>query len=380
MKKLLPLTLLLICSCSFQSNPIKSSFNSNQFLKKVVSDNEDYQIQILLTTINNNKGEKLFNDFQYQLDEDQYFYPASTIKLPIVTLSLKKINELRLEGYNIDLKSKIKLYSENNSIKTDSITSFQNLIADVFLVSDNSASNVLIDFIGYNYFNEEIKKAGFNNTYLNHKFNPDPFVKSTWTISDLNNNIISNNDNQIIVKARDNLKDIDKGDNTFRDGEIIKGPINFSEKNRSSLLDMHNILKYIFYPEIFDPENSFNLNVEDYDFLRYWMSRFTYEDLGQKYLDNQKYFETYNKFFIHGDDTLINDNNIRVYNKIGQAYGTSIDNAFIKNYNEDIEFFLTATIYTNKNRIINDNNYEYDEIAIPFLANLSREIYNLLLD
>ena len=196
----------------------------------------------------------------------------------------------------------------------------------------------------------------------------------------MNNNIISNNNNQIIVKARDNLKDINKGDNTFRNGEIIKGPINFSEKNRSSLLDMHNLLKYIFYPEIFDPENSFNLYVEDYDFLRYWMSRFTYEDLGQKYMDDQKYFETYNKFFIHGDDTLINDNNIRVYNKIGQAYGTSIDNAFIKNYNEDIEFFLTATIYTNKNRIINDNNYEYDEIAIPFLANLSREIYKILLD
>jgi len=110
------------------------------------------------------------------------------------------------------------------------------------------------------------------------------------------------------------------------------------------------------------------------------MSRFTYEDLGQKYMDDQKYFETYNKFFIHGDDTLINDNNIRVYNKIGQAYGTSIDNAFIKNYNEDIEFFLTATIYTNKNRIINDNNYEYDEIAIPFLAKLSRAIYDELVD
>jgi len=64
MKKLLPIILLLICSCSFQSNPIKYSFNSNQFLNKVVNDNEDYQIQILLTTINNNKGEKIFKDFQ----------------------------------------------------------------------------------------------------------------------------------------------------------------------------------------------------------------------------------------------------------------------------------------------------------------------------
>ena len=71
---------------------------------------------------------------------------------------------------------------------------------------------------------------------------------------------------------------------------------------------------------------------------------------------------------------------IRVYNKIGQAYGTSIDNALIKNYQDNIEFILTATIYTNKNKVINDNLYEYDDIAVPFLAKLSRGIYQELMD
>ena len=39
-----------------------------------------------------------------------------------------------------------------------------------------------------------------------------------------------------------------------------------------------------------------------------------------------------------------------------------------------LNFFLTATIYTNKNKVINDNVYEYKETAIPFLSKLSKAI------
>ncbi|MBL6604257.1 MAG: serine hydrolase [Bacteroidetes bacterium] len=385
MKQLFCLLLsIILFGCSLETSPIKSSFRKNNFLKEIIKEKEDYEIQVLLTKINHYNSQVNFQEYKYQLDDNKYFYPASTIKLPIVVLALKKINELRSKGSEITLKSKIILnYKDDYSklVILDSITSFQNLIADVFLVSDNSASNILIDFIGYNYFNDEMKNAGFYKTYLNHKFNPDPYVNSTWQISDLDNNIISSlNDNQKIIKADDNTSGLDKGERRYLKGEILDESLNFSEKNRSSITDMHNLIKYIFYPDIFDSTNTFNLNVEDYDFLRYWMSRFTYEDIGEKFIGDEKFFETYNKFFIHGDEQSLSNEQIRVYNKIGQAYGTSIDNGLIKNYQDNIEFILTATIYTNKNKVINDNLYEYDDIAVPFLAKLSRAIYDELVD
>lgn len=385
MKQLACLLLsIILFGCSLEANPIKSSFRKNDFLKEIIKEKEDYEIQILLTKIDQYNSKVDFQEYKYQLDDNKYFYPASTIKLPIVVLTLKKINELRSKGSEITLKSKITLnYKDDYSelVVRDSITSFQNLIADVFLVSDNSASNILIDFIGYNYFNHEMENAGFDKTYLNHKFNPDPYVNSTWQISDLDNNIISSiNDNQKIIKADEKTNGLEKGERRYFKGEILDESLNFSEKNRSSITDMHNLIKYIFYPEIFDSTNTFNLNVEDYDFLRYWMSRFTYEDIGEKFIGDEKFFETYNKFFIHGDEQSVSNEQIRVYNKIGQAYGTSIDNGLIKNYQDNVEFILTATIYTNKNKVINDNLYEYDDLAVPFLAKLSRAIYNELVD
>ena len=383
MKRILLLALFSsLLSCN--SNPIELVLKSDPYLKEIIKDKEDYEIQVMLTKINHDNTKIDFQNYQYQHDENQYFYPASTIKLPIVVLTLKKINELRSKGSDITLKSKIILNNVDNYSNfklQDSITSFQNLIADIFLVSDNSASNILIDFIGYNYFNDEMQNAGFDRTYLNHKFNPDPYVNSTWQISDLDNNMISSiNDNQKIIKADDKTNGLDKGESRYFNGEILDESLNFSEKNRFSITDMHNLIKYIFYPEIFDMANTFNLNVEDYDFIRYWMSRFTYEDIGEKFIGDEKFFETYNKFFIHGDEQSVSNEQIRVYNKIGQAYGTSIDNGLIKNYQNNVEFILTSTIYTNKNKVINDNLYEYDDIAEPFLAKLSRAIYKELED
>jgi sporulation protein YlmC with PRC-barrel domain len=66
---------------------------------------------------------------------------------------------------------------------------------------------------------------------------------------------------------------------------------------------------------------------------------------------------------------------VRIYNKVGSAYGTLTDVAFIQNEKEGIEFFLAATILVNQNQIFNDDLYEYDTVGIPFLAALGEAIY-----
>ena len=67
---------------------------------------------------------------------------------------------------------------------------------------------------------------------------------------------------------------------------------------------------------------------------------------------------------------------IKIFNKIGLAYGFAIDNAYVADLENDIEFFLTAVIYSNSNEVMNDNVYDYENISIPFLSELGRKIYD----
>ena len=60
---------------------------------------KDYQVQILYTQIDRGKkGKVKFTDHSFNLDSSNYFYPASTVKLPVAILALQKLNELKIAG------------------------------------------------------------------------------------------------------------------------------------------------------------------------------------------------------------------------------------------------------------------------------------------
>ena len=65
-------------------------------IQEVLSNKEKHEIQILLTKIKRTPSEEiLFEEEDYQIDERRYFYPASTVKLPIAVLALQKLNTLK---------------------------------------------------------------------------------------------------------------------------------------------------------------------------------------------------------------------------------------------------------------------------------------------
>ena len=68
--------------------------------------------------------------------------------------------------------------------------------------------------------------------------------------------------------------------------------------------------------------------------------------------------------------------NIRIFNKVGDAYGFLLDNAYIVDFDKGVEFMLSAIIYCNSDGIFNDDKYDYDAVGYPFLGNLGRAIYD----
>ena len=65
---------------------------------------------------------------------------------------------------------------------------------------------------------------------------------------------------------------------------------------------------------------------------------------------------------------------MRIFNKVGLAYGYIIESAYLDDRANGVEFLLTATTMVNKNGIFGDG--EYDELGFSFLAELGRVIYD----
>src|ERR1700754_1497709 len=62
-------------------------------------DKDSLRIQVIYTKIDrDNKNNPHFTDYTFNLDADKYFYPASTVKMPIAFLALEKLNHLSEKG------------------------------------------------------------------------------------------------------------------------------------------------------------------------------------------------------------------------------------------------------------------------------------------
>ena len=93
------------------------------------------------------------------------------------------------------------------------------------------------------------------------------------------------------------------------------------------------------------------------------------------FYDSVEYWDTYVKFILYGSEKKPMDPDIRIFNKVGDAYGYLIDVAYIVDFKKNIEFMLTATIHCDTDGIFNDDKYDYETIGYPFLKNLGKVFY-----
>ena len=351
-----------ISSCKSNFNPIKQALKSEKpSIKKISKKISKYDIQIKLTVIDSNKN---FNDYEFRVKPKKYFYPASTVKLPIALFAMEKINEI--DG--IDLSTPFKIEGE------DYITSLKREIEMIFAISSNKSSNRLFELLGQDYINQKYKSKGINNARMFHRLstkNSDNIntKKVVFLIGDSIVTIQTKNKQ----KDRLKIKNLSLGKGHIKNGRLISKPMDFSEKNFISIDNLHYLIKLVFYKEKFEERFRFNFTSEQYDFIKEAMSIIP-SDIG---LDKNKFPDNYVKNFIYGDISNIDKNDgIEIYNKTGSAYGHMTEVALIKK--GDLSIILTATINVNTNQIYNDNNYDYSSLGSPFFAELSREIIRIV--
>ncbi|TVR80706.1 MAG: hypothetical protein EA409_07740 [Saprospirales bacterium] len=358
-------------------------------------DSRKHRVQIIYTQIERDKeNQPHFSHHRFNAWEGRYFYPASVVKMPTALIALELINKVGIEGLNEHTTFLTGAGSEpQTAVKYDlsapgKLPTVEHYIKKIFLVSDNDGFNRLYEMLGQKWLNELLWQKGLEDTRIIHRLSAPEFdhqanrrVNPVYFIS--NGQLLyyrseSNNWIEPILHNM-NLRNLRQGSGYIWGGELIEEPFDFSTRNYSSLEDLHQCLKTLLFPESQEVFKRFYLKPEQYELIYKAMSMYPRESIYPAY-DSTIYHDSFVKYLKYGGKQERIPENIRIFNKVGRAYGYLTDVAYIVDFENGVEFLLSATVYTNENDIFNDNQYEYDEIGLPFLAELGKLIYEYELE
>lgn len=385
--------LLLFLSLQLAALPIHAQYHSDNFIEKllkkhperfstILQNPEKYRVQVLYTKIDRNKNNiPHFTTHAYRVNTGEYFYPASTVKLPAVALAFEKLNKLGIDKYTPMFTDAVK--PEQTAVKADTssedkLPSVGHYAKKILLASDNDAFNRLYEFIGQREFNDSLHRKGFKEARILHRLDsPIGPENNRYT-----NPIRFEKDGKIVFEqpAKYNQQEYNApgpimlGKGYIKDGALVSEPFDFTKKNFFPLEEQHRLLKTLFFPDQVPASQRFNLTEDDYRFIYQYMSQFPVEtSYPASYTDD--YYDGYVKFLLFGATKTRLPRHIRLFNKCGDAYGFLLDNAYIADFEKGIEFMVTAVIYCNEDGIFNDDKYDYDTVGFPFMANLGKTIF-----
>ncbi len=353
----------------FSKNPL--SFDS------IIAKKNDYRLQIIYTQINRDENNQpTFTTYTFDAD-CYYYYCASIFKLPAAVFALEKLNELQLSpSDSFSLESRM---CPAMNYSDSSFCNFGTLIQRMLMVSDNDAFNPLYDFITPEQFNKRLQEIGYKEAVLCRRFAGCDSLQNMRTnrfcFYDSASGIKCVQDTTIIesLHGYNGWLNPNVGKQYYYAGKLIKEPFNFSRYNYISLSDAHDLLMHIVFPNAY--KKDLNLRPSDYKLLMQSWGTFPREADSIKY-PPQKYPDNFMKYFVAIDSGQYRfPENLRVYNKVGLAYGFMTDCSYVQDTLNKVEFFLSASMYVNKNETLNDGKYEYATTALPFFRNLFNAIH-----
>jgi hypothetical protein len=353
--------------------------------KAVLANPATFRYQIVYTQINRDKnGVPHFKNYTLQVDPDKYFNPASMVKMPLAFLSLEKLHELNKPEINkhttilfdSSYQRQVSMYADSSSKnKKPSIAHF---IKRAFLISENDPYNRMYQFIGQSDINKKLLQKGYGSTKITRQFmgytedqnrhtNGIRFVNDNNTLlyeqaPQYNTDSFSFSAPILIGNAHWNSKD-----------ELVQGPFDFTKHNNISLEDMQKMLQAIVFPTSVPSKSRFNISEEDRQFLLQFLSQYPSETNYPKY-DTEHFYDSYVKFFFQ-DSTHSMPKNIRVFNKVGWAYGFLTDVSYVLDTLNNIDYMLSATVYVNSDGVVNDSKYDEETVGFPFLKQIGNAFY-----
>jgi hypothetical protein len=357
-------------------------------LKDVIYHPDTFKYQIIYTQINrDNNNIPYFTNYYLNVDRRSYFNPASTVKLPVVLMTLEKLNTLdikNLSKYSVMLTDSS--YSHQTPVIKDTtsqngLPSIANYIKKILLISDNDAYNRLYEFVGQEQLNRGLWEKGYKDIRITRRFvnmNEDENRHTNGIRFYWKNKIIYQQEPVVSTISFDFSRKVLFGKGHWDEKDsLINEPMDFTRHNNLPLEDLQKLVQTTLFPESVPEKMRFTITKDDEQFLLHYMSAYPSESKYPSY--DTSYYDSYAKFFFKAGRQKI-PSYIRIFNKPGWSFGFLTDAGYVADFKNQVEFMLSATIYVNSDGILNDNRYEYDEIGYPFFNDLFKVIYEFELN
>lgn len=318
-------------------------------------------------------------------DARQYFYPASTVKLGAAVAALVELNRINAAlGTAFDLDVELQIAPRFAGDPPDARFALRRDLRLLFLRSDNPAFNHCYELVGPQRLNAMLHEAGFPSWRLWHRLaerRPLREQRATRAVT------LRQHGREHLVPARQHELALDNsdyddllvGDGHLVDGELVARPMSFAQKNAVALEDLQDMLAAVVRPEIATGRRGFpELSLQQRAFLVQALGELPRESR-DPVLDAAGHPDEFCKFILPGVRRVVPAEHVRVYDKIGRAYGFSIENAYVEDMRSGRGFFLAAVLYTNPDGVLDDDRYGYAEIADPFLVALGEVVTRAVL-
>jgi hypothetical protein len=390
-KSLFYIILLLVVKANSINAQWPAPFNAilpsiqDSVAKKVLASPNTYRLQLVYTKIDRDQnGIPHFTNYTLHADPENYFNPASMVKMPLAFLAIEKLYELNQPGVNkyttmqfdSNYQRQVAMYADSSAQnKKPSIAHF---VKRAFLISENDPYNRLYQFMGQGPTNQKLLAKGYSSTKITKQFMgyTDDQNRHTNGIQFLDEKGLPilkldpqyNKDSFqfgapiLIGDAHWNSKD-----------QVVNAPFDFTRHNNISLEDMQKMLQSVIFPASVPKQNRFNMTEADRLFLLQYLSQYPSETNYPKY-DSAHFYDSYVKFFFQ-DSTHSMPKHIRVFNKVGWAYGFLTDVSYVLDTKNNIDYMLSATLYVNSDGVVNDSKYDEETVGFPFLNKIGTAFY-----
>ena len=376
-----------------KSDPLLSTIlarATSEPARKVLADPTTYRLQIIYTQIDRDKKDvPHFTNHLYNVDPNFYFNPASMVKMPLAFLAVEKLNQLNITGvdkhtkmiYDSSYPKQVALKKDNSA--PDSSVTIAHLIKRAFLISENDPYNRLYQFMGQGPTNKILQQKGYPSTRITRQFMGYTEEQNRHTNAirfyDKDNQQIyfqeaGYNTDSFLFPAPILIGDA----HIDRNEKLVQGPFDFTRHNSISLIDMQKMLQAIIFPASVPQKSRFDISEQDRLFLLQYLSQYPSETTYPKY-DTAVYYDSYVKFFFN-DATHQMPPGVRVFNKVGWAYGFLTDVSYVVDTVHQIDYFLSATLYVNSDGVVNDSKYDEETIGFPFLRELGGLVHQYELE